>query len=121
MRPLSTQGGDPHAAVAELNLFGPGQAVLPRERWQVAYVDTEELKAEKGSADNALDGNAETYWHTGWSGVTLRQPQPHALVIDLGEVVRFEGLRYLPRQEDKPGRIKAFKLYARERQFDGLR
>ena len=43
------------------------------------------------------------------------------LVIDLGEVTPIEGLRYLPRQEDKPGRINEFKFYARKDRFVGLR
>jgi hypothetical protein len=60
LRALSSQGGDAHAAVDELDLVGAGGTVLPRERWQVCHVDSEELKAENGSADNAVDGHAET-------------------------------------------------------------
>ncbi len=118
LQALSAHAGHPHAAVAELDVLGAEGRVLPRDRWEVRYVDSEELKEENGSAENAFDGKAETYWHSAWSGVTPRFP--HLLVIDLGEVVPIEGVRYLPRQEDKPGRIKDFKFYARKERFVGL-
>ena len=114
----SSHGGEPHAAVAELDLTAENGTVLPRDRWRVVYVDSEEVRAENDSAEGAIDGKPGTFWHSGWTGMT---PQfPHAIVIDLGEILHFAGVKYLPRQEDKPGRIKAFKVYARSTPFGGL-
>jgi len=119
LRASSGHGNNQHAAIAEFQLVAPDGRLLPRERWQVCYTDTEELKSEHGNADNIMDGKPDTFWHTGWTGITPRFP--HAIVIDLGEVARFSGFQYLPRQEEKPGRIRHFKFYARKDQFAGLR
>jgi len=88
---------------------------LPREKWSVRFVDSEELEAEDGRAENAFDDDVETIWHSQWSAA--KPGHPHSLVIDLGEVQTVHGFRYVPRPTDSPGRIKDFKFYARRQPF----
>ena len=84
----------------------------------MAYADSEETEAENGSADNALDLQPTTYWHTAYGSGA--EPGPHLLVIDLGRVTDLSGIRELPRQEGVNGRIRAYKVYVSETPFKGL-
>jgi signal transduction histidine kinase len=108
---LSAQDGRPYAAVAELDLLDGGGKVMNRTGWKIAYVDSEEHEREDGSAENALDDNPSTYWHTQWS--TGSPNHPHHLVVDLGKTCTVAGFRYLPRPGDGAagGRIKDYRIY----------
>jgi beta-galactosidase len=110
---LSAHDGKPFAAVAELDVLDDDGKPLPHTFWTVAYADSEERAKEDGSADNAIDGQAASFWHTRWSGPNP-PGHPHALVIDLGRTTRITGIRYLPRPGggNVGGRIKAYRLYA---------
>lgn len=110
---LSAFDGKPYAAVAELDVLDADGKSLPRTFWTIAYADSEEHAKEDGSADNAIDGQAASFWHTLWSGPNP-PGHPHALVIDLGRTTRITGVRYLPRPGSKTvgGRIKGYRLYA---------
>ena len=87
-----------------------GRQPLPRDKWSVIYVDSQELKAEDGAAANALDGNPRTIWHTEYS--RNRSRLPHEIHIDLGAVHRIDGLRYLARQDgSRNGMVADYALY----------
>jgi hypothetical protein len=60
-------------------------------------------------ASLAIDGDAETCWHTPWDPV---KPMPHFLIIDLKDARSVCGLTYLPRQDMANGRIAEFEVYA---------
>ena len=108
---LSAQDGRAYAAVAELDLLDRAGQPLSRTGWKIAYVDSEEQEREDGSAENALDGDPATYWHTQWSAGAPNHP--HHLVVDLGKSQTITGLRYLPRPGKGMvgGRIKDYRLY----------
>jgi hypothetical protein len=108
---LSAQDGRAYAAVAELDLLSASNAVLNREGWKIAYADSEEQDREDGSAENAIDGNPATFWHTQWS---MGAPNhPHHLILDLGKSCTITGFRYLPRPggPTSGGRIKDCRVY----------
>jgi beta-galactosidase len=116
---LSAQKGDEFTACAELSLLGPGGQELPREGWKIVYADSEETEGEDGRADNVLDGDAKTFWHTQWDAAKAKPP--HHVVIDLGREETITGLRYLPRQDGLPnGRIREFRVYVSAKPFPGL-
>ncbi len=108
---LSAQDGRAYAAVAELDLLDRTGQPLPRAGWKIAYVDSEEQEREDGSAEHAVDGNPNTYWHTQWSDASPNHP--HHLVLDLGRSQTICGMRYLPRPGKGMvgGRIKDYRLY----------
>jgi len=58
---------------------------------------------------NAIDGKAETIWHTAWTPVP--PDYPHEIVIDLGQAVRLAGVWYLPRQDMRNGWISRCAVY----------
>jgi len=107
---LDAQDGKPFAAIAELDLLDPDGKSVSHANWTIAYVDSEELSSEDGSASNAINGQTADFWHTAWSQT---QPSyPHQLVIDLGASARIGGFRYTPRPgANVPGRIKDYRVY----------
>ena len=106
---LNAHDGKAFAAIAELDLLDPSGHSISHAKWTIAYVDSEELVGEDGSASNAINGQTADFWHSEWKNA---QPgYPHRLVIDLGEVAKVGGLRYTPRAGNNPGRIKDYKVY----------
>ena len=107
---LNAHDGKPFAAIAELDLLDPAGNSISHLNWTIAYVDSEELTAEDGSASNAINGQSSDFWHTAWS---KEQPDhPHQLVIDFGGDVRIGGFRYTPRAGvNVGGRIKDYKIF----------
>jgi beta-galactosidase len=112
---LNAHDGKPYAAIAELDLIDDAGNSLPHQNWSIAYVDSEELLGEDGSASNAIDGQTANFWHTAWKD---SQPNhPHRIVIDLGKTASIAGFRYTPRAgSGNPGvRIKDFQISISER------
>ena len=107
----SAHDGMPFAAIAELSLLDPSGKPLNQESWTIAYVDSEEQSREDGTAENAIDGQAASFWHTQWGDD--RPGHPHRLVIDLGRTSTLAGFRYLPRPGagNVGGRIKDYRIY----------
>jgi beta-galactosidase len=111
LQSLSSLRNDPFASVAELYVLDANGKKLDREGWKVYSVDTEELSAENGRAENAFDDDVESIWHTQWG--TAQPPHPHEITLDLGAVSTISGLIYLSRQGNAPGKIKDYRIYAR--------
>jgi beta-galactosidase len=109
---LSAQDGKPYAAIAEMELLDAAGKPLSHDGWTVAAVDSEERTGEDGTAENAIDGQITSFWHTHWSADDA-PGFPHRLILDLGSEQTVSGFRYVPRQGDRAvtGRIKAYKVY----------
>ena len=90
-------------------------AELPKEIWELLYVDSEEINYP-GLAIMSFDDDPETIWHTRWS--TGSDPYPHEIQVDLGETYRIFSFTYLTRQDGVNGRIKDYELYVSEDQFN---
>ncbi len=115
---LDSQTGDAFTTCAEICLVGPDGKDLPRDAWKVVYADSEEVDADDDRADNVLDLQAATFWHTQWDAA---QPKhPHQIVLDLGSEQTVTGLRCLPRQDQANGRIKNYRLSLSAAPFPGL-
>jgi beta-galactosidase len=112
---LSAFDGKQYAAVAEISLLGRDGKTLNQQSWTIAYVSSEELKKEDGSALNAINGQASDHWHTAFSGAAAGHP--HQLIIDLGQQVEVAGVRYMPRQgpDTVTGRIKQYRMYVADK------
>jgi beta-galactosidase len=106
----SSQNSAPFAAVAELDGLGQDGKVVSKDLWSVFWVSSEEINAESGHAENAIDGQASSHWHSAYSA--QKAGYPHRLVIDLGEERELAGLRYLPRTgKEENGRVKGYRVY----------
>jgi len=106
LRALTEAGGrDTRSAAAEISLLGGTDPALPRTGW-TASADSQETTAEDGRAQNVLDGNTSTIWHSEWTASL-----PHALTIDMKKRYLISGLAYLPRPADSVnGRIGRFTI-----------
>ena len=105
---LNAQDGKPYAAIAELDLLDTKENPISHNGWTIAYVDSEELVREDGSAENAIDGQTANFWHTEWKNASPNHP--HRLILDLGRKEMISGISYVPRQGDGGGRIKDYRV-----------
>ena len=63
------------------------------------------------AAANAIDGQAETMWHTDWDDGAPKFP--HWLLVDFPQPAKLAGLTCLPRQDNnKNGWIQSYEVYA---------
>ncbi len=108
-----------YATCAELHLLDKAGNRIDRSNWQVIYADSEELIGEAAGANNIIDNQPVTFWHTQWKNGGPKHP--HHIVLDLGENIEFKTIQYLPRAGDNPGKIKDFRFYASKTKFTGLK
>ncbi len=90
----------------------PSQAGEPVKKvtLKVVKVDSEETAGEDGKGANAVDGDAETIWHTQWQDAS--PAHPHEIVIGIEPACVIKGLSYLPRSgEAENGDIKEYEIY----------
>jgi hypothetical protein len=88
----------------------PKGALVPKVKLKVVNVDSEETNSQNGYAENAVDGNPNTYWHTQWSGNS--PGLPHEIIIELLPPSVIKGLTYLPRQDESDhGTIQDYEFY----------
>lgn len=106
---LNSFNDQPFTTIAELELLDEKGKEIPRNNWKVVFADSEELGGEDGKADNVFDLQFTSIWHTQWESASPKHP--HQLVIDLGSVKKISGVKYLPRQDNKNGRIKDYHLF----------
>ncbi|MFB7980546.1 discoidin domain-containing protein [Streptomyces vinaceus] len=110
---LTEAGGrGPWTSAAEINLLGdPGTPAatvdLSRTGWTATAGD-EETTGENGRAANVLDGDANTLWHSRWSGTPA--PLPHSITIDMHRTAVVSALVYHPRLDGGNGRAGAYTI-----------
>ncbi len=90
-------------------------AEVPKEMWELLYVDSEETNYP-GLAVMAFDGDPATIWHTRWS--TGSDPYPHEMQVDMGQLYKVYKFINLNRQDGPNGRIKEYELYIAEDTLD---
>jgi beta-galactosidase len=115
LQALSSQNGDDFTTLAEIDALDTNHRPVSRDGWKILYVDSEETSAEDSVAENAIDGDTDSYWHSAWS--LNHSAHPHTLVIDMNAVRELSGVRLLPRQDSANGRIKNYRLYLSESPF----
>jgi len=81
--------------------------------WKLISATSEQT--DEGPANNAIDNNPETYWHTRYDPNPTKVP--HELIIDLGKTQSLNGFSYLARQDGGVnGRVKDFEIYVSDDQ-----
>jgi hypothetical protein len=90
-----------------------GTQEIPQSQMSVVAVDSEELEGENGAAENVLDGQTDTFWHTEW--FLSSPPHPHEIILALGGLYTVSGFRYLPRQSvSVNGTVADYAFYVSE-------
>ncbi len=96
-------------SAAEIGVVQEGEKVAAKPSLKVVKADSEETAGEDGHASNAVDGKAETFWHTQWQDAS--PACPHEIIMELNPPGSIKGFTYLPRQDGENGRIKDFEFY----------
>ncbi|MCU7727938.1 discoidin domain-containing protein [Actinoplanes sp. KI2] len=109
LRALTEAGNrNTSSSASEISLLGGTDPALARTGW-TASADSQETAAENGRAQNVLDGNTRSYWHTQYTGAS--PALPHRLTIDMKKRYLVSGLAYLPRPATSAnGRIGRFTI-----------
>jgi len=75
-----------------------------------AQIHADSQASGEYGADQAMDGDADTMWHTPWEGGA--PTFPHALVVELSQPATLAGIKCLPRQDgNQNGWIKDFAVF----------
>ncbi|MGW7457320.1 discoidin domain-containing protein [Streptomyces sp. NPDC054797] len=103
-------GRGPWSSAAEINLLGdPGTPAatvdLSRTGWTATASD-EETSGENGRAANVLDGDADSLWHSAYTGTPA--PLPHSITLDMKRATAVSALVYHPRTSGPNGRAGAY-------------
>ncbi|WP_460541325.1 DUF3472 domain-containing protein [Echinicola sediminis] len=90
--------------------------VIPFEKagWSVVDFSSEETSgegADNGRAEDAIDENPGTFWHSQWAGAN--PGYPHFITVDLGESKEGTGL-IIQNRSKKNGRPKTIKVQVSE-------
>ena len=96
------------ASIGELELLDAKGESISHDLWKALSVSSEESEKEDGLAENAIDGQISNFWHSRW-GRDQAKP-PHYLVFDLGQDTEVHGFRYTPRQDNRNGRVKDWRV-----------
>ena len=81
------------------------QKYITIDNLSIFEVSSEELGPNEG-AQNAIDGNINTIWHSSWNG----DDSERYIIIKLNEPKYLSALQYVPRQIGNNGRIKNGKI-----------
>ncbi|GAA0460758.1 discoidin domain-containing protein [Streptomyces sp. NPDC046215] len=110
----TTEAGNrgPWSSAAEIQLLGdpglPASVVeLPTTGWTATASDEETAQGDNRAA-NVLDGDADTLWHSRWSGTAT--PLPHSLTLDMHRTQTVSALSYQPRKSGANGRVGAYSV-----------
>ena len=78
---------------------------VDRSAWKIAFSSSEDQGEE---AQNAIDGDLSTYWHTRW-----HEPIPgfpHSIVVDMASLLVVDKFIYTARQGNDNGHVKDYEL-----------
>lgn len=101
------------SCISEIELLDEAGKSLPKDAWQIVYTNTEQ--AGEGYAEQMIDDNLGSYWHSQWMGEAT--PFPHQVIVDLGEIQAVKGIRIRQRSASMAGCVKDFCLYGRPQFF----
>ena len=110
---VQTTYDDKHSCICEIELIDESGNIINKDKWNVVFTNTEALG--EGVADDMIDGDEKTYWHSAWRKDV--KALPHQVIIDLGNIRTVKGFRILTRDVNLPGCIKDFRLYGRPQFF----
>lgn len=107
---LSTINDLKSTGIAEIDLFDKNEKSLSHQIWTIAYVNSEELIEENGTAENAIDGQTFNGWISSYDNSNSNNPI--LFVIDLGKVEEITGFKYVPISGNpNVGGIKDYQIF----------
>ena len=85
-------------------------ARIDKRNWSIKSVSSEETSSENAAAQNAIDGDLTTIWHTQYSGTPGKAP--FSVTVDMGEEHPVCGFLAMPRTDNNStnGLVREFLL-----------
>ncbi|MFD2036238.1 DUF3472 domain-containing protein [Belliella marina] len=82
---------------------------IDKSNWSIIEFSSEETSGEgaTGRANDVIDGDLATYWHSRWS--SNASSYPHHFIVDMSESLEIEG--FVITQRNGSRKIKDFKIY----------
>lgn len=112
---LSSYTDDGQSCLSELELTDEQGRAIDKSAWEVVYVSSERTEKNMGVAENLIDGDVSSFWHT--DAKTEATP-PHRIIIDLQEIYQVSSLRLKVRKGSfLSGKVKDIRVYARPQFF----
>ena len=112
---LSSYTDDRQACLSELELLDGEGRPISKSAWEVVHVSSERTDKRMGVAENLVDGDVSSFWHTDGRGGA--EP-PHRVIIDLQEIYTVSALRLKTRKGAfLSGKVKDFRVYTRPQFF----
>ena len=108
----STYDGQ-NSCICEIELLDENGNAINKKKWNIVHTNTEAVG--EGIAEDMIDGDEATYWHSAWKKDV--KPLPHQIIVDLGNIRTVKGFRICMRDVNLPGCIKDFRLYGRPQFF----
>ena len=102
-----------NSCICEIELLDENGNPIGKKKWEIVHTNTEALG--EGVAEDMIDGDVATYWHSAWKKDVKQLP--HQIIIDLGNIRTVKGFRIYMRDVNLPGCIKDFRLYGRPQFF----
>ena len=111
---IGTASGVANGTVDEGKTENTATVTLDKSNWTIKASS----EISWGFADEAIDGDAKTYWHTMYtaegSTIISKDEGPHTLEITFPRVEEITAMKYLPRQDGQSGRWLVAEIYASE-------
>lgn len=111
---VSSYDDDQEACILEIELLDENRNLIPKDRWQISFVDSEQTQNNIGVAENIIDGDISSFWHT----QNDHKKHPHRLIIDLQQIYKVTAFRIKLREGAfLSGKVKKINLYGRPQFF----
>ncbi|HQF47616.1 MAG TPA: beta-galactosidase [Flavobacterium alvei] len=114
---LSSQNlKDQSSSMAEFELIGVDGLPINRSKWKIIYADSEEISVGNYSAEKIFDQQESTFWSTAWT--VSKTPHPHHVVVNMDEIVKIKGFKYLPRTDKSTnGNVNSYRFFIKSSLF----
>ncbi|WP_304200647.1 beta-galactosidase [Flavobacterium alvei] len=114
---LSSQNQkDQSSSMAEFELIGVDGLPINRSKWKIIYADSEEISVGNYSAEKIFDQQESTFWSTAWT--VSKTPHPHHVVVNMDEIVKIKGFKYLPRTDKSTnGNVNSYRFFIKSSLF----
>lgn len=112
-KPIALAAGGIVRAYSSATVYGPITSqsfdrIIPVAKMTPAIVSASSEEPGEGEAQNAIDGDPSTYWHTQYSGATPKHPHSLTLIFETAHTVI--GFDYTPRQTNGNGRVSDYEV-----------
>jgi beta-galactosidase len=115
-RSTSVNLPEPHPISSTILSLNRCKLPINRSKWKIIYADSEEISVGNYSAEKIFDQQESTFWSTAWT--VSKTPHPHHVVVNMDEIVKIKGFKYLPRTDKSTnGNVNSYRFFIKSSLF----